>query len=120
MFLKRGSATVAFCLFSTAAMAEMNVSDLLRLYDAGNAGERRLIAHSVSQMEDGMSWVNSYLKSHRKDGEVYCIPEKLALTGDQVIEMLRRKVKELPGLSDIPYGGVMLTVLRETFPCPQQ
>jgi hypothetical protein len=48
---------------------------------------------------------------------LFCQPSKVALTTEQILDMLRREVKETPPLADMPYGLAMLKTLEKVFPC---
>jgi hypothetical protein len=65
----------------------------------------------------GFYWSNTFLEA---DGgkPMYCPPQKLAITSQQYMEILRQHVQENPQSGDQPAGYAMLLALRDTFPCP--
>jgi hypothetical protein len=64
-----------------------------------------------------MGWANTFLEEHRKEPPLYCVPPKLALTGEQIIDMLRKEIKDKPREADLEVGLVMMLLLQEVFPC---
>jgi hypothetical protein len=107
----------ALCLISTAARAEVDATKFLSTYDALPPGEvKQQLAQYLDYIEDGMGWANSVLQS-RNDQQLYCLPPSLTLTGDQLVNMVRRKVQQIPKLGEEPVGLVMLFALQEVFPC---
>ena len=48
---------------------------------------------------------------------LYCPPDRSAMTGSQVIDILRRALKEEPRLGDRPIGFAVLAALQRAFPC---
>jgi hypothetical protein len=66
---------------------------------------------------NGLSWPNGQLHNTHKP-QLFCVPEKVALTFEQELDILKRYVREHPASADTPVGGVLLTALIEAFPCP--
>jgi len=59
-----------------------------------------------------------------KDGggtPLYCVPEKVVLTGEQLIDILRRWVESKrprhPRIESAPVPTALLYALRDAFPC---
>ncbi|MBB4375625.1 hypothetical protein [Bradyrhizobium sp. SBR1B] len=100
-------------LIAEPAKAEHSGSDMLRIYGSANAQEKQTIEGLVRATENGMSWFSAAAKV-----KLYCPPEKLALTGGQIIDILRREVGEAPSIGGSPYGLAILLALKRTFPCP--
>lgn len=99
------------------ARAEVSASQILKMYDAGNSSERGLIEANLGGLENGFGWANTYLQSQRKQTPLYCLPDKLALKSEQIIDILRRGVREDAKLGNAPFGLAMLIVLQRVFPC---
>jgi hypothetical protein len=76
-----------------------------------------LIEAAIEGRAAGMVYLNEYLKITGKD-PVFCQPGKLALHGAQLVTMLRQHVEEDPSSGAVPFGVVILDVLRTVFPCP--
>ena len=103
--------------------AEMTANQLLHEYDEGTHDEQQLLEFSLQETENGLSWVNTYLVVVRKEQPLYCPPGKMAFTGSQILDILRRaKDDQLhPGRTTVgktPFGLAMIFALQSTFPCP--
>ena len=73
---------------------------------------------AVFGAEYGMGSMNSFLKA-RNDKMIYCVPDWLILTGDQIIDVLKLAVKEQPSWGEQPYGMAMVLAFQRIFPCPK-
>lgn len=62
-----------------------------------------------------MSWYREVSKT-----DVYCEPPKLALTGNQLMEILQRQSASKELISKSPWGLGLLYALKVTFPCPDK
>lgn len=111
------AALVAAMATPHTASAEDTVANILNFYDQATLQQRQLVETSMSGVENGIAWVNTYLTETRKQPPLYCQPGKLVLTGGQLIQMLRDAVKEKPAVGTIPYGSAVLAVLLTDFPC---
>ena len=96
---------------------EMSAADLLSKYDGANAEGRECVQLVVGYTENGLSWANAYLQ-HKGEAPLYCQPERLALTAEQSIDILRRYVNDHPAARDKPFGLGLFDALQETFTCP--
>ena len=65
---------------------------------------------------NGLSWANAGLNSEHKP-LLFCVPEKVALTSEQELDILKRYVHENPASADMSLGGVLLSALIDAFPC---
>ncbi|HWP24758.1 MAG TPA: hypothetical protein VNL39_00245 [Xanthobacteraceae bacterium] len=99
--------------------AEVSASQILKMYDTGNASERGLIEANLGGLENGFGWANTYLQSQRQQTPLYCLPDKLALKSEQIIDILRRGVREDAKLGNAPFGLAILVALQRVFPCRQ-
>jgi hypothetical protein len=104
---------------SGVAKAEQTVNELLHDYDSSAPNKQRFIEMLVSQTENGLSRANVYLRGERKQAPLYCTPDKLALTGAQVIDILRQEVKTSPDTGTVPFGLGVLIATVKVFPCPE-
>jgi hypothetical protein len=97
------------------AHAQRTADEFLRIVDAGGpaADVYKIWIHGVA---DGIGWANAEL---RRGGQrpLYCPPEKLPLTADQEVEVLRSLVREHPGSGASPAGLVLFVALQRMFPC---
>jgi hypothetical protein len=67
-------------------------------------------------LADGMGWANA---TAREDGKapLFCQPGKLALTTEQIINIVQRYADKDTFFMDMPLGATMITALKEVFPC---
>jgi hypothetical protein len=105
-------------LLCSSALAEGTASFLIRNYDTGTLELRQLLEMKVADIQNGISWTNIYLNTVRNEAEIYCPPAKVALTGGQIMDMLRRAIEEHPEIGSQPFGLAILIALKTTFPCP--
>src|SRR5271169_2130168 len=89
-------AICSYWLLSGVAYAESDANQFLRNYDAETLAERRRMSDNLSQIESGMSWVNVFIAENRKERPIYCPPNTLAPTGEQLVDVLRREIKGSP------------------------
>jgi len=106
-----------YCVFLGVAHAESDVNKFLRGYDAGTLAERHRMSDYLSSIELGMSWVNVLLAEDRKERPLYCPPNTLALTGEQLVDILRKELEGSPEEGSRPLGLVLMTALQKAFPC---
>lgn len=78
--------------------------------------ESTIAAAWVQGVTTGMSWMNSELEFNGKE-RIFCAPEKLAITTDQYIDILRQYLKTDKTVAKMPLGLAVLISLKETFPC---
>jgi hypothetical protein len=101
---------------ATQARAEADVSTFLKTYDAARPTQQQTLREYLLWNYNGMDWANSSI-TLRDNRPLYCIPGKLALTGEQLVDMLRREAQEHPTLWTKPVGLVLLYALNTIFPC---
>jgi hypothetical protein len=112
---------LAFFSITAAAREELNtVRKFMHSYDNGNVTDRAIAEIGISQMEQGFAWMNAYLVATRREPAASCQPGNLALTSEQVIDIMRRETAKYPALQDKPIGLVLLRGLIATFPCEAQ
>ena len=107
------------------ARAEKTVTQLITTYDAASLADRYAIETALSQTENGMSWANAILISGRNEVPLYCSPKQIALTGSQIIDILKREAAGNPTLGQItfkeaPFGMGIIWALADVFPCPKK
>lgn len=100
-----------------SARAESSATEIIAVYDKGSPAVRSKVETAFEQFEAGMGWSNTYLQRVRKTVAIYCSPGKLAFTGSQLIDILRRRAKEDAHIAEAPWGMGMLFALQYTFPC---
>jgi hypothetical protein len=105
-----------FCLLSTMAQAQLT-NDFLQQYAAAPPERKSYFLRQVVDIEDGLAWANMALARDRKEQPLYCVPTNLALTGGQLINIVRRDVEETPSDGEYPVGLILLQALKKVFPC---
>jgi len=93
------------------------VTDFLKRHDEP-LGQSRAETE-IMGLQAGFTEANAYLTGTRKETPMFCQPENLSLTADQLIDMLRRSVNEQPELDQSDLASALLAVLQRTFPCQQ-
>jgi hypothetical protein len=90
----------------------VTANEFVKAYSASDPAGKQSLDAILGAMEDGMGWykVGSKIK-------LYCLPDKLALTGNQIFNILRRQIAAAPNLGTMPYGLAVLLALEQTFPC---
>ena len=89
----------------------------MNIYDTGSIADKQSIVTILTAVEDGMGWANAELKKRKDTPPLYCVPDGFGLTGEQILEMLRKEAKENPSSAEKSYGLVMLETLEKVFPC---
>ena len=100
---------------------QTDLDTFLRGYDlaeqAHDLESNRIYQAILGHEVDGMDWANTALKESRKELPLYCVPANLALTNNQLIDIVRRMRTDVPSLGKSPVGLVILFALQKTFPC---
>jgi len=78
--------------------------------------DRHHIENFIGGMQIGLLWANVMLHS-RGQPLLYCQPDHLTITDSQMLDMMRRAMKENPKWGDFPVGMMVLVTLQRTFPC---
>jgi hypothetical protein len=94
----------------------INTADLLTAYDQGDASSRQLILLGLAQTEGGMELANIELQT-RGNSPLYCRPAQLMLTGEQVLDMIRRYSAAHSDIRDSSYAVAILRAAEDAFPC---
>jgi len=81
-----------------------------------NTNERDFHSAYIYGVANGFLTLNTKLKFDGKGG-VYCPPEKMFLTLDNINDILDEQVKENPSHKKAGVEGVLLMGLIKTFPC---
>ena len=107
----------SYSLFLGVANAETDANKFLKDFDTGTIAARERLSDNLSLVESGMSWVNVYIAEERKERPLYCPPNTLAPTGEQLVDILRKEVEGSPEESDRAVGFVLMRGLQKAFPC---
>jgi len=116
---KWGLAALFFIGIIHPAGAVAPVNAFLQQYESAAVSVRERMEQFVYDMNEGMGWLNDYLVSARHEPRVYCPPDKLVLTGNQLVDILQRFVQHNPQYGDFPVGGVLIFALKDAFPCQE-
>jgi hypothetical protein len=113
---------ICLCL-PTVARAEDTADQFLARYDAAPTPASKLVwTQYIETMETGFGWANAVL-SDGGGKPLYCVPPKVVLTGEQLIDILRRYIEEVKtrphAIGSQLLGLVLLQALRDAFPCAQ-
>jgi hypothetical protein len=101
------------------AGADAPVKAFLQEYESASASLRETMESFVFDLNEGMGWLNDYLATTRHEPRVYCPPDKLTLTGNQLVEILKKFVQRDQQYGDYPVGAVLVYALKDVFPCPE-
>jgi hypothetical protein len=114
------AAVVALPVWVVPAQSRADIADLFQQYDNGATADRDFVKTLIVGVEDGFAAANDELKATGK-GMLYCSPEAVRLTGDQLVEILRRWVEanrsQAPRLEQAPPATALLLALEDAFPC---
>jgi Rap1a immunity proteins len=109
-------AAIIFCIVSSANAATVRFKSYTTPEDEK---QRILNAVYLDGLKDGLIILNVAL-ARKGAAPLFCLPPKMALTGDQADDILRREAKSVPEPDEMPIGIVLLAGLRKTFPCEGQ
>ena len=91
------------------------VTDFLKLHDEPLGREQT--ETELMGVQSGFNAANAYLTGTLQQAPMYCLPQMLSLTADQLVDLLRQGVKEEPALDQEEVPSALLEVLRHSFPC---
>jgi len=118
--MKSKAAILACGLLFIPVAAAANVADVFQTLDDGTDLERELLLANFEGSAAGFGAVNNILKLENKP-MLYCVPEKIILTGEQLVDILRRFVEvnrtEWPLLPKKRPADILLISLKDAFPC---
>jgi len=101
---------------SNPTKAEGDIDGLLKAYDSKDPLEKQYARIHADLIETGISAANRAIVG-KKQTPLYWPPSNLVLTGDQVLDMLRREVQKIPPLGTVATDLGILVVLERTFAC---
>lgn len=113
-----GATSEALAQRAAANEGLTTANQILKSYSQGDQSTRQIIEYQMSSFDDAYGWANAELKSRRKQEPLYCPPDKMALTGNQLLDVLRREVKDRPKNGEFPVAMTLLVALQHVFPCP--
>jgi hypothetical protein len=113
-------AAILICILSTAAPAKDKNGDVNDLIAANDGEDRtaqlyaRIHADLVAR---GILTAQFMYGIRLNQPQLYCQPRALTLTGEKVIDILRRAVQKDPEIGKLDTGLGIFRALEETFPC---
>jgi hypothetical protein len=107
-------ALLTIVLSTTPAAAETSAREFLQMYASDDNQAAKIYLRGLHQ---GVSWSNTVL-NYQKLPKLYCAPDTITLTDDQVQDVIRRLVEKEPLNGTYPIAMVMLKALQRAFPCP--
>jgi hypothetical protein len=99
---------------TNAEQGGLNAGELLQLYNDPKSKE--YVAKIVQATGRGFSLANTAI-ARRGQSPLYCQPNNLVLTGEQIIDIINRFVEINPALEKATWEAVMLKALENLFPC---
>jgi hypothetical protein len=112
-------AATFICATTTSSLGQdyISVDEFLNEYDTSSPSSQDVFHVGIRYLEEGFSWSNVYLTTTRQADPLYCPPPSLALTPEQLIDILRHSVNDNPTFGTEPLGLILLLSLQHTFPC---
>ena len=109
---------IMICLCSLGAnlaWADQTVSKFLQTVEEPLG--RESAETFLAGINSGFMQANSYLAQTRQESPIFCLPEQLALTNDQLLSLLKKGADEDPAMGDMTVPAALLAVMKNTFPC---
>ena len=120
LMLSRLCAAAILVAASTQALSAqpqfISTADLLAAYDQGDTNARQLILLGLSQVEGGMAVANVELQA-KGAAPLYCVPPQLVLTGEQIMDIVRRYAAAHQDIGQSSYTVAVLKAAEDVFPC---
>jgi hypothetical protein len=106
------AAALATLSLSSVARAEGTANEFIRKIDDGD----RLSLLVLGSYGTGITAANAYVLSE-KGAPIFCPPQRLAITNEQYVQMLRDLLKAIPKFGDYPVTVALLFASKRAFPC---
>jgi hypothetical protein len=119
-FPMRAAAAILLCILSVPASAkdaDGDVNFLITSYDGNDRVRREYASIHADLVARGIWTAQSMYVIRLKQPELYCQPRALTLTGEQIIDILRRAVQKDPAIGKLDTGLGIFRALEYTFPC---
>jgi hypothetical protein len=121
-FPMRAVTAILICLLSVSASAkdaDGDVNALIAAYDGKDRNRQLYASIHADLVARGIWTAQSMYVIRLKQPEFYCQPRALTLTGEQVIDILRRAVLKDPAIGKLNTGLGIFRALEDTFPRPK-
>jgi Rap1a immunity proteins len=107
------AATIALAvLLVTPAKAEPFANDAIERYRLGDPAMFAFLAGDLN----GLISANAELHSNHH-AELFCVPPTVAVSVQQAVEMVSKRIKESPTDAQLPVGPLILQGLKQNYPC---
>jgi hypothetical protein len=110
--------TLAFVISLMPFAVQADIADVFRQFDRGTVADKDFVKTLILGIEDGFEAANDELKANGKP-MLYCAPEAIKFTGDQLVEIMRRWVDtnrvKAPRLEAAPPATALLYALKTRF-----
>ena len=116
----RAAAAILLCILSmpaSAKEADGDVNALIASYDSNDQVRHVYASIHADLVARGIRTAQSMYVIRLKQPELYCQPRALRLTGEQVIDILRRAVQKDLAIGTLDTGLGIFRALEGTFPC---
>lgn len=114
-------ATLVLTITVNVFAYESRASDMLTVNDfLIEARHSQLAGGMLRGANDMLAWTNAYAQQ-RKGVALYCSPDSIALTDDQVRDITERYLAKNPTLGESPlnqFPYAILLAMVDAFPCP--
>ena len=85
-----------------------------------NPAAINIIGLYLKGVGEGLGWANAELKVGRRQQPLFCVPAKLGLRGDNLVDILEQEIERSPTWrDDSQLAFILLRGLMNTFPCPK-
>jgi hypothetical protein len=118
----RAAAAILLCFLSAPAFAMAAGGDVNSLIAANDGKDEPAHTYSVIHADlvtRGISTAQAMYGIRLNQPMLYCQPHALGLTGEQVIDLLRRAVQKDPTIGKLDTGLGIFRALEDSFPCPR-
>lgn len=119
--MNRKTLILAGALLLVPVAAQATIADIFKQFDHGAVADKNFVKTLIVGIADGFDAANDQLKETGKP-MLYCAPDTIKFTGDQLIDILRRWVAahraQTPRIDTAPPSTALLYALEDAFPCP--
>ena len=107
---------LALCILTVLASSQARAEPTADWYIQRHAKEPKIVEVLVQHTYDGILWSEVY---HKDLGgrKLFCPPTKLALNGNQLLDIMRQFLEAHKSSAELPMGLVLVMAVKDTFPC---
>ncbi len=108
--------SVLLFLGSPAVKADFKYSYVIEKIESSNQLDRLLYKQYIYGLGEGITWMDAKMKTDLGI-RYYCPPQNIALNEENYLDIAKSFVKANPYAEQSPFGWLLITALKETFPC---